>query len=287
MDGRLRVVSHERNLGRPAARNTAFATATGEYVAMLDADDCCLPQRLARQVSFLDQHYDIDVVGSWWRGMDAGGRLMPLKRNQRKLDADTVNCLLLFRGIIHNPTVMARRVALTGFEYDSSFPVAQDYDLWARMQQAGHRFAQIPEVLLHYRQHELQASVARAAEARDRRCEIQARLLTSLGMQFSDREVVNHNLLYTGRRLYEARIGKPMDREFVAWAEQWFERLMGANATSGFYPEPAFSSLVSRLWFDCCRKAARPVGQLSVWRRFLGSTAGRYYLRRVWRAAAL
>jgi len=279
-DSRLRLIRHEQNLGRPASRNTAFDAARGEYIAMLDADDCCVPERLARQVTFLDDHSTIDVVGSWWRGMDVDGTLAPLKRNQTVLAPDMVDCQLLFRGIIHNPTVMARRSALAGFAYDTTFPVAQDYDLWARMQQAGHRFAQIPEVLLHYRHHATQASTARAEEARERRCDIQGRLLTSLGVEFDAEDVVIHNLLYTGRRLYEARMGRSMDRAFVLWAKQWFQRLLNANQVSGFYPEPAFSDLVSELWFSCCQKAARTAGHLFTWRQFIASAIGRRYLRR-------
>lgn len=279
-DARLRIIRLPSNQGRPAARNTALAAARGTYVAMLDADDRCLPERLATQADYLDTHPQVDVVASWWQGMDDSGRLRAKKRNQRRLDIDTVNCWLLFRGIIHNPTVMARRAALAGFAYDPAFPVAQDYDVWARMQLAGHRFAQIPDVLVHYRQHAGQASTARASEARARRCDIQARLLSSLGMSFTRDDVIRHNLLYTGRRLYEAEIGTPMDSDFLDWAGPWFERLAAANAASRFYPEPAFSDLLARLWFDCCRKAARTAGHGAVWQRFIGSPIGRRHLVR-------
>ena len=279
-DPRLRIIEHGSNSGRPAARNTAFAAARGSYVAMLDADDRFAPTRLARQVAFLDSHPEIDVVGSWWQGMDADGRLRAAKKNQRALSPEAVDCYLLFRGIIHNPTVMARRQALAGFEYDPAFPVAQDYDLWARMQIAGHRFAQIPEVLLYYRQHAAQASIARASEARARRCDIQARLLTALGMTFTRDDVIRHNLLYTGRRLYLAHTGRPMDRAFLDWAERWFCRLVDANQKSEFYPEPAFTDLVARLWVDCARKAARQAGRPYAVKTVLSSELGRHYLRR-------
>lgn len=282
-DPRLRLVAHDDNLGRPAARNTAFAAARGQYVAMLDADDRCLPIRLARQVAYLEEHPEIDVVASWWQGMDVDGRLRARKRNQRALSPATVDCYLLFRGIIHNPTVMARRPALAAFDYDPAFPVAQDYDLWARMQLAGHRFAQIPEVLLLYRQHDAQASTARADEARARRCEIQSRLLAALGMSFDTTDVARHNLLYTGRRLYQEQIGEPMDAVFLAWAADWFDRLCDANARSGLYPEPVFSDLTGRLWLDCARKAARSAGWPAVLRSILSSKTGRRYLRRRWR----
>ena len=147
------------------------------------------------------------------------------------------------------------------------------------MQIAGHRFAQIPEVLLYYRQHAAQASTARADEARARRCDIQARLLTALGMTFTQDDVRRHNLLYTGRRLYREHTGQRMDCHFLAWASRWLDRLVAANRQSGFYPEPAFTNLVARLWVDCARKAAREAGALHALKTVLASNLGQHHLR--------
>ena len=55
-DPRIRLVRHERNRGVAAARNTGVAEARGAYVAFLDSDDVAYPDRLARQVAFLDAH---------------------------------------------------------------------------------------------------------------------------------------------------------------------------------------------------------------------------------------
>ena len=64
-DPRIRVVSHIRNLGQPHTRNYGLELASGEYIAFLDADDRCVPERIERQVTYLDTHTDIDGVGSW------------------------------------------------------------------------------------------------------------------------------------------------------------------------------------------------------------------------------
>ena len=45
------------------ARNLAFLSATGEYIALIDSDDKCSPNKLEEQIKFLDEHPDIDVVG--------------------------------------------------------------------------------------------------------------------------------------------------------------------------------------------------------------------------------
>ncbi|HET7313109.1 glycosyltransferase family A protein [Salinisphaera sp.] len=267
-DSRVRLISQQRNRGRPWARNEALRCARGEFVAMLDADDRCMPDRLATQVAFLQAHPTIDVVGSWWHTIDENGQRLPPNRNkQRYLTADAVISYLLFCGIIHNPTVMARTEVLHRHGYDSDFPVAQDYHLWGRMV-GSHRFAIIPRPLTEYRVHPTQASSARALEARARRRDIQAAQLDALGMTYDEEDLVYHNLIYSGRKLFEAHAGRPMDREYVRWASRWLPRLVAANQRFRRYPEPAFSRLVARLWGQLCRKASRD-DAAGVWREFL------------------
>src|SRR5204862_461786 len=55
-DPRIRVIESAVNGGPVVARNCAFAAARGRYIAGLDQDDLCLPDRFARQVAWLDAH---------------------------------------------------------------------------------------------------------------------------------------------------------------------------------------------------------------------------------------
>ncbi|MBL7950719.1 MAG: glycosyltransferase family 2 protein [Flavobacteriales bacterium] len=64
-DPRIRFVPAEKNSGRAASADRGYALAQGEYLAVLDADDVMAPERLARQVEYLDQHREVAVVGSW------------------------------------------------------------------------------------------------------------------------------------------------------------------------------------------------------------------------------
>ncbi|RJS94689.1 glycosyltransferase family 2 protein [Salinisphaera sp. Q1T1-3] len=263
-DPRVRLERMPRNRSRPVVRNRGLALARGDYLALLDADDRCLPGRLAQQVAYLDRYPDIDVLATRWQGMDARGR--PLKANQNvgRLSPDTVKCYLLFRGIIHNPTVMVRREAIAAYAYDPAFAVAEDYDLWARMI-PHHRFAMLADRLTAYRIYAEQASSARAAESRARRCDIQARELAALGLTFTNDDVRRHNLLYTGNRLFQRVFERPMDARDARWAADWVTRIIAANAESGRFPEPALSRLCARLLANVCRKA-RPRGGIGVWR---------------------
>lgn len=55
-DPRIRVLAHGQNLGYPVAMNTGIECAKGKYVARMDSDDVSHPERLARQVAFLEEH---------------------------------------------------------------------------------------------------------------------------------------------------------------------------------------------------------------------------------------
>jgi len=63
-DPRIRLIRNENNRGVAYSRSKALPLARGEYVAVLDADDVALPERLQVQVSYLDSHPDICLVGS-------------------------------------------------------------------------------------------------------------------------------------------------------------------------------------------------------------------------------
>ena len=61
-DPRIKFLQNERNLGVSATRNRLMATAVGEYIAWQDADDISMPDRLGRQVLFLDENPDFSGV---------------------------------------------------------------------------------------------------------------------------------------------------------------------------------------------------------------------------------
>src|SRR5262245_27160007 len=74
VDARIRLFCNDANEGIPKTRNKAIALARGEYIAFVDSDDWVYPERLAKQVAFLDRHGDYVAVGTWTDWMDDTGR---------------------------------------------------------------------------------------------------------------------------------------------------------------------------------------------------------------------
>jgi glycosyltransferase involved in cell wall biosynthesis len=160
-DPRIRVIRYEKNSGLVSALNDGIDQITTKYVARMDADDVALPERLARQLAFLESRPDIAACGSWAREL-VDGRLRAVMRrptgeNLRQTAWQPVP--------IFHPTACLRTEVLQELRYRPEAIHAEDYDLWLRLCR-DHRIDNLPAVLLHYRIH--QASVSHAYRAMQR-----------------------------------------------------------------------------------------------------------------------
>lgn len=150
-DRRLRVLTNPQNLGLAASLNRGIDFARGTYIARLDADDVCAPDRLRRQVAYLDGHQNIGIVGSAARIVGGGvnGAIWRLPQT-----ALAVRFASLIRCPFLHPTVLLRRAAFRPGDlvYDATFAPAEDYELWSRALRSLDG-ANLPEPLVTYRLH--------------------------------------------------------------------------------------------------------------------------------------
>jgi glycosyltransferase involved in cell wall biosynthesis len=149
-DPRVRVVRHETNQGLTRSLKEGVDLAAGRYVARMDADDVACADRLGRQVSFLEEHPDVALLGGACVQIDEAGRCLRLQR-QPETDLEIRWTSLLVNPFLHS-TVMLRRPALRAhaLNYDEAFQTTQDYDLWSRLLPHG-RGANLPMPLIGYR----------------------------------------------------------------------------------------------------------------------------------------
>jgi hypothetical protein len=149
-DPRIRLLENDRNLGLAASLNRGLRFATGEYIARQDDDDISAPERLARQVAWLDANPHVTVLGTWYYKMDQHGRLL----GERRLPCTPVDIrwgLLFYCPLVHSAVTFRRRAILeeVGF-YDETVVYAEDYDLWCRAARTQQQ-ANLPEYLLKLR----------------------------------------------------------------------------------------------------------------------------------------
>lgn len=155
-DRRVRVY-HQEKAGLVASLNRGCREAQASYIARMDADDIAFPDRLARQVEFLDTHPLVAVVGSAVIRIDAAGR--EIKRNVCPTShAEIVEALREYTCFTH-PSVMLRADALAAVGgYRKAYKAAEDYDLWVRLSER-YELANLPDPLLYYRVYPEQVSV--------------------------------------------------------------------------------------------------------------------------------
>jgi hypothetical protein len=149
-DPRVRVLESKINRGPAAAQNDGLRAARAEYIAILGADDLALPERLKRQVAFLDSYSDIALVGTAVYLLSPDGSLT---HAPVPTDPIAVRWRLLFGNPIAAPAVMARRTVLIQSGcFDDSIRFGEDMELWGRIA-AREKIAQIDEPLTQYRVH--------------------------------------------------------------------------------------------------------------------------------------
>lgn len=150
-DERIRLVCRE-NRGIARTRNEITQQARGELIAVMDADDIALPDRLARQVEFLKHHPEVVCVGGAQDWIDEAGRL--LVHYDVAAQNDEIQQLAL-SGItpINHPCAMIRRLALMQVGgYSEMMATVGDLDLFLRLGEVG-ELANLKETVLQYRLH--------------------------------------------------------------------------------------------------------------------------------------
>lgn len=158
-DKRIRYYKNTQNLGIASSRNKLIDLSQGEYLAVIDHDDIALPERLQKQVSFLDSHPKVGVVGTWYE------RFPNKKINKKFIVNSQIERDLMFNCSILHPSSMIRKAVLVenNIRYEPEFTPAEDYALWCRLI-GKTEFANIPEVLQRYRDYEKNTSKKQAAQ---------------------------------------------------------------------------------------------------------------------------
>ena len=153
-DGRVKVYTNEVNLRLPSSLNKAMSYAEGKYIARMDADDICLPDRLEKQYQFMEKNADVAL--SSCRFMTLKNGVISSGGCGGKNDVDSVKSLLLVTNPILHPGIIAKAEVIKELGYDKNFTCTEDMELWTRFVMAGHKVEILPEYLMIYRLHDKQ-----------------------------------------------------------------------------------------------------------------------------------
>jgi glycosyltransferase involved in cell wall biosynthesis len=148
--GLFKFVQLEVNKGLGKALEIGINECKYNVIARMDTDDICHPERFEKQINFLIQNPDIDVVGSWIGEFDENPNEISTIRRVPLTSKEIIRYAKR-RNPINHMTVMYRKNAVLGVGNYQPFLWNEDYYLWVRMLKARKKFANIPEILVYAR----------------------------------------------------------------------------------------------------------------------------------------
>jgi glycosyltransferase involved in cell wall biosynthesis len=147
-DPRVRVVCDGTHRGLCERLNQIAGLARGRYLARMDADDLMHPNRLRRQVCYLEENPAVDLVDTATVTIDEDSKPLGI-RGDRPLDTDPR--AVLRSGLLLHPSVTGRTGWFRDHPYDGNFVRAEDHELWVRTCRDT-SFARLREPLFFYRE---------------------------------------------------------------------------------------------------------------------------------------
>lgn len=148
-DSRIVIIKNDKKAGIAYALNLGLAAANGEYIARMDSDDISMPDRISKQVAFLESHPDIIMCGG------AIQKIVNDKLEKKPFiyptDSANIRAGMIFKNEFAHPTVMfnAKLLKASGMTYDVTCP-GEDYNLWIRLSK-DYKMANLPDVVLNFR----------------------------------------------------------------------------------------------------------------------------------------
>ncbi len=157
-DERIRYYKNSSNLKIVKTLNKGLALAKGKYIIRMDADDISLPNRLEKQVSFMEANIDIGISGSSMlllNKKEVDNRLLEVKTCFKQLKIN-----LLDYSVIFHPTAIIRKDILIrhNLHYRNEYLYAEDYDLWVQISKVS-KLGNIKDPLIKYRMHDKNSSI--------------------------------------------------------------------------------------------------------------------------------
>lgn len=130
-DNRIVVFKNETNLKLPKTLNDMIARSNGKYIARMDADDISLPERIEKQVAWMESHPDYAICGTnaWY-----------IAENEKRIGKsripatnEEINRAKYYISPFLHPSVLVLKKILETYQYNDKYLKAQDYELWFRI----------------------------------------------------------------------------------------------------------------------------------------------------------
>ena len=246
-DERIRLIRNELNQGLTRNLNRALDYCRGKYIARMDGDDISLPERLEKQVRYMENHPDRMLAGCQTRTFGEQNLIWRLKDNPEKL-----RIMMLFHPVLTHPSFIMRGELIRkyDFRYDETFRSAQDYDFAQRVSER-FKIGIVPEVLLCYRTHKKQVSTRSSTEQYSNADRVRDRQLRELGITELDEDIENTYRVWVREERRE-------NIDSFQKAFQLLDLICSANRKTGKYPQKELECTLREMLYTWFLRAKSP-----------------------------
>lgn len=253
-DRRIRLISFEQNMDNPEASNAGLREARGKYIVVMDSDDISFPERIARQVAYLEAHCDIDGCGSGHVILTSSPLFDRVKSwikraRSRLVSAEEIACATLFGGEVYNPTMCFKRELLSSIPVwrDPGFRSGSDDIFYNRLIAAGARLVILPDVFLRYRRLRNSNSRRFRTAAWDNRARTALEAVHRLIPETTPEQERLHALV--------VHRDSALAPEHLPGIRDWFSLLVRTNREKQLFDEEALLRTMAHHWERACALA--------------------------------
>ena len=244
-DTRIKLYINELNRGISYSLNRGLQICKGQYIARMDSDDICAPDRFKMQLEFMDNNPMTDICGTNIALINNTGDFIN-EHTYSSIDKNIKTDLFFGMTPLAHSSVMFRKsfVDKYGLYYKNGAMYAEDYDLYCRYCERC-TFSNIPETLLYYRQHNLSVSKQYKKIQRLNARQSLKKHLSNMGLKCSEIEFQSHCSFYL-----------PMQTDNVSYKDihNWIDLLRTFNAEKKFFDNDYFTYNIEKWTYKLSRR---------------------------------
>jgi glycosyltransferase involved in cell wall biosynthesis len=189
-DHRILYLRNEANQGIVFSRNRGIAMAKGSFIAILDSDDIALPNRLEKQLAYMEADPGMGACGSFYTVIDTKGK--KLTTVTLPVSARDIKTFLYFNVSFCHSTLMMRTEVARKYEYRVGFDIIEDYEIAYRISKDW-TLGNLPFSTTLYRVHGHNISIDKKSRMLEVRRLMDSIVLRDLSISFTENELDLHS----------------------------------------------------------------------------------------------
>jgi len=245
---RIKLHKNQENLGLIATLNKGIPLCKGKYIARMDADDISLPERLEKQVDFLEKYNEYALVGTGYTFFSEHQANRRFVLQCLEMCSSLINVRSLFYTPFNHASILIRNEVMQTYFYDDEYPIAEDYELFTRIIKS-YKGANLQEVLMHIREAIKSNSRSNVQQQLSSVKKIYQNQLDYYNIPYSEQELSLHLLLS------ESNATVPSIKELNEIVK-WLILLKNFNQANHFFPQNTFNRTLAIVWYKTCNKSA-------------------------------